>query len=89
MELILCILEHFAYFFCCLLICQISIFLKNSFRNAIRVTTKLDPSQAQHHIRPDLGPNWVQTVCKSYEQTSLVGKELKIQNDACSVKTYQ
>ena len=52
---------------------SISIFPKNSSRNAIRVSNSLDPNQAQHfvHIR-------VQTVCKPYQQTTLVGNELTL-----------
>ena len=40
-----------------------STFLKNSFRNTIRVSTGLDPDQ-------DL--IWVQTVCKGYQQKTKV-----------------
>ena len=49
-----------------------SIFLKDSFRNTIIVSNSLI------QIRPDIlsGLIWVQTVCKGYEQTTLVGKEL-------------
>ena len=31
--------------------------LKSSFGNTIRVSNSLDPDQAQHFVRPDLGPN--------------------------------
>ena len=31
--------------------------LKNSFRNAIRVSNSLDPDQARHYVAPDLGPH--------------------------------
>ena len=34
-----------------------STFLKNSFRNAIRVSNSLDPCQALRCVGPDLGPN--------------------------------
>ena len=34
-----------------------SSFLKNSFRNTIRVSNSLDPDQARHTVGPDLGPN--------------------------------
>ena len=37
-----------------------STFLKNSFRNTIRVSNSLDPYQAWHFVRPDLGPNCLQ-----------------------------
>ena len=33
-----------------------STFLKNSFRNAIRMSNSLDPDQARRFVRPDLGP---------------------------------
>ena len=36
------------------------LFLKNSFRNTIRVSNSLDPDQAQHFAGPDLGPNCFQ-----------------------------
>ena len=41
-------------------------------------------------IRPDifLGLIWVQTVCKSYQQTMLVGKELTITVRQCALLTY-
>ena len=50
-----------------------SIFFNNSFMNTFRVSNNLDPDQAQHFVGPDLGPY----CCKSYQQTTLVGKELK------------
>ena len=45
-------------------------FFENSFRTSLRVVNSLDADQDQ--------PNaliLVKTVCKSYQQTSLVGKE--------------
>ena len=36
------------------------------------MSNRLDPDQARQNIKSDL----VQSVCKSYEQTTLVGKEL-------------
>ena len=60
--------------------------LKNSFRNhTIRASNSFDPDQAWLKVRPDLGSNCllkssliqVQTVCKGYQQTTLVHKELK------------
>ena len=53
---------------------QNKLFSKYSFRNIIRVSQRLDPDQA----RQMLGMIWVQTVCKGYQQTALVGKELKV-----------
>ena len=48
-------------------------FKKNSFRNTISVKQfgSRVPDQARHFVRV-----WVQTVCKSYQQTTLVGNEL-------------
>ena len=46
--------------FCRLLIFSKSTFLKNSFRNTIRVSNSLDPDQARHSVGPDLGPNCLQ-----------------------------
>ena len=58
--------------FFCLIFSKIVFFFKNSFRNTIRASNSLDPDQARHFDRPDLG----QTVCKSYQQKTLVGNEL-------------
>ena len=35
-------------------------FLENSFKNTIRVSKSLDPDQARHFVRPDMGPNCLQ-----------------------------
>ena len=48
--------------FCGLLILSKSSFLKNSFRNTIRVSNSLDPDEAQHFVECDLGPNCLQTL---------------------------
>ena len=55
------------------------------------MSNSLDPDQAGQNVGPDLGPNclqglsadnkisgwiWVQTVCKGYQQTTKLGKEL-------------
>ena len=40
---------------------------KNYFKINIRVSNYLDPDQARHFVVP--------TVCKGYQQTTLVGKE--------------
>ena len=37
-----------------------STFLKNSLMNTIRTSNSLDPDQAGHFVRPDLGPNCLQ-----------------------------
>ena len=58
------------------LICRLLIFFfrvnffANSFRNTIRVSNSLDPDQKRS------GLIWVQTVCQSYLQATLAGKEL-------------
>ena len=38
-------------------------FSKNSVRGTIKVSSRLDPDQAQHSVGPDLDPN-----CKDYQQ---------------------
>ena len=47
-------------FFCRLLFFSKLTFLKNSFRNTIRVANSLDPDQARHFVGPELGPNCLQ-----------------------------
>ena len=37
-----------------------SSFQKKSFKNTIRMSNRLDPDQARHYVRPDLGPNYLQ-----------------------------
>ena len=44
------------FFFVVFLLSAIT-FLKISFRNTIGVSSSMDPDQAQHFVRPDLGPN--------------------------------
>ena len=39
-----------------LLSSAVVVFLKNYFRNTIRVSNSLDPDQARHFVGPDLGP---------------------------------
>ena len=47
--------------FCCrLLLFSKLTFLKNSFRNTIRVPNSLDPDQDRCYVGPDLGPNCLQ-----------------------------
>ena len=43
-----------------MLFCRQSTFLKNSFRNTIRVANSLDPDQARHFVGPHLGLNCLQ-----------------------------
>ena len=71
--LTLCQLGNFACFFCCLLIFSKSTFLKNSFRNTIRVSNSLETDQGQQFVGPDLSPNCLKRL---YQQMALVGKEL-------------
>ena len=54
------LLGNFLGFFCGLLIFLKINFLKNSFRNTIRVSKSSDPDQAQHFVGPDLGSNCLQ-----------------------------
>ena len=51
-----------------------STFLKYSFKNTIRVLNSLDPDLTQPDVL--LGLIWVQTVCKVYHQTTLVGEKV-------------
>ena len=39
---------------------QSHLFIKNSFRNTIRVSSSLNPDQARYFVKPDLGPNCLQ-----------------------------
>ena len=39
---------------------QIHFFVKNSFRNSIKVSNSFDPVQTRHFFEPDLGPNCLQ-----------------------------
>ena len=43
-------------------------FSKSFFWNTIRVSNSLDPDQARHYVRPDLGPNCLQRL--SVDDTS-------------------
>ena len=51
-----------------------SIFSKHSFGNTIRVSNSLDPDQARNFV----GLICVKTVCKCYQQITLVGEEFII-----------
>ena len=61
------------FVFCFFFFFSKSTFSKNYFKNTIRVSNRLDPDQARHYFGPDLD----KTVSKSYQQTTLGGKELK------------
>ena len=52
-------------------------FSKNSFRNTISVSNRLDPDQDRHSFSPDLGPNCLQRK----QKTPLARKELSINNN--------
>ena len=54
-----CVLGNLAYFFVVWIFFQ-NYFIKNAFRNIIRVSNSLDPDQAQHFVGSDLGPNCLQ-----------------------------
>ena len=45
-----------------LLLSSGTFFQKQSFRNAIRMSKGLDPDQDRRFVRPDLGPNSLQTL---------------------------
>ena len=53
-------------------------FLKDSFRNTIRVSNIVDKEQTRHF----LGRIWVQTVSKAYQQTTPVSKKLTLSHIA-------
>ena len=57
-----CMLGNFSFFCCRLLTFYKLTFSKNSFRNTIRVSNRLDPDQDRHSVGPDLGPNCLQTL---------------------------
>ena len=61
-----CLLNNFACF-------SVISFFRKKFRKSFTVTT------VWIQIRPDILPGliWVQTVCKGYQQTTLVVKEIK------------
>ena len=74
-----CLLTFFIFF-------QNQLF-ENSFMNTIIVTNSLDPDQAGNL----LGLIWFQTVSKSYQLKTLVGKEL-IEHEThefCSMATFE
>ena len=72
---IFCVL-HFDFF-------TKSTFSKNSLRNTISVSSSLDPDHTRRFVGSDLG----QTVCKSYQQTTLGDKEFIEQSMADILKT--
>ena len=64
-----CLLGNFSLFFFFFLKIHFlkSTFLKNSFRNTIRVSNNLDPDQDRHSVGPDLGPNCLQRLSEDDE----------------------
>ena len=65
--------------FCCLWIFFFRLtFSKKSFRNTIRVSSCLDPDQAQHFVGPDLGPNCLQRLSADEKSCQWRGKSLEI-----------
>ena len=52
--------------FCGPLVFSKSVFFKNSVRNNLLVSNRLDPDQARHFVRPDLGPNCLQKLSADY-----------------------
>ena len=56
-------------------------FSKISLRNTVRVANSLDPDQAHHFVRPDLGPNCLQRLSAANTKR----KELSIHTHACSI----
>ena len=59
-HLTLCMLGNFSCFRCRLLTFSKFTFSKNSLRNTIRVSNRLDPDQDPHFFGPDLSPNCLQ-----------------------------
>ena len=51
--------EHFLWYVVCWYFSKLT-FSKSCFRNTIRVSNSLDPDQAWHYVRPDMGPNCLQ-----------------------------
>ena len=47
--------------------CRMWILFKFTFENSTRVSSGLDPDQAQHNVGPDLGPNCLPKVTTSRE----------------------
>ena len=69
---VLCLLS-FHVFLSSADIFQNLLFLKNSFRDTIRLSNSLDSDQARHYVGPDLGPNCLQKL--SADDTSLATTE--------------
>ena len=62
-----------------MIFCHLPItFSKNSFRNATRVSNRLDPDQARRFVGPDLGPNCLQI---AREGVKFLGSQLQLSGD--------
>ena len=68
----------FFILFCRLLIFFKITYLKKIFMNTIKVSNSLDPDQARHFVRPDLGPNCLQRL--SADDTSRLRVNASSQN---------
>ena len=56
-------------------------FPKNSLRNTIRVSNRLEPDQAGHSVGPDLGPNCLQRLSEELVDSFLfLSNEISIFN---------
>ena len=55
-----CLLGKYFFFYCLLIFIKIN--FSKKFRNTIRVSNRLDPDQAWHSVRPDLGPKCLQSL---------------------------
>ena len=68
-------LSHLGNFSCFFVVCYFfsnsTFFAKKSLRNNIRLSNSLDADQVQRFVR-------VQTLCKSYQEVTLVGKKLNV-----------
>ena len=62
-----------------MLFCRLLIFFQNQLFRKILSGIPLACQTVWIQIRPDIlfGLIWVQTVCKSYQQTTLIGKEFR------------
>ena len=59
-------------------------FSKNSFRNSVRVSNKLDPYQARRYVGSDLGPNCLQMLSADGTSRQRVKRCQKVQKGASS-----
>ena len=69
-------LGHFFMLFYSLLIFFKSTFLKNYFRNTIRVSNSVDPDMARRFVGPDFGPNCLQKLSVDDTRRKIVNRIL-------------